>query len=268
MALDTYDNLKSAVLDVMHDNSQEFAAFASTAISLAEKRVIRDTDYAEYRETIVRAGAAADKNDILLGETIALNPVTAPLLSFPNVDTGIASFISLPGYEYFTQITTGIDSTSFLYFTNVWIEDSRGSKTKLEQVDISFIQEIQREVAFTEKTPRYYAINNGPRALLIAPYVKASDVKQFIIEYVRGPDALSSSNQTNIILEKAGDLLYAATLSEMAEYKMNWETKQFWNQKYESLLTSHLNTTRKERRDEGEDHRNVAVVKQTTAGGN
>ena len=264
----TYTDLKTQILSLLDDDSPEFVAYIPTAINLAEQRVIRDTDYVQYVTTSIVNPATGDFKDPDLGEQIdsGSTPEIVPVVNF--FDNGNVVGLTISDQQFLVKLTTGISGDTFLYFTNVYINNTVGTKSELRHVESSFIEEYLRQNKVVE-FPRFYAMNGGPEELIIAPLVSSVDFNTITLEYVKEPDPLvETTNETNILTQKANDLLYVAAISEMAQFMKNWETVGVWEQKYQSLLNGHLNTSRRERKDVGEGHNNPANVVQSATGAN
>ena len=157
------------------------------------------------------------------------------------------------------SVATGIvDDGVFLYFNHVFHNDK-----KLDRVDYSYIKEINRFETSVGTSASYYAFLDKPDTLFLSPPVSSGTLE---IVYTARPTKLEPGNQTNEIILNAPDALYYGTMVQMSLFMKNWETKGFWQEKYNEALTSHLNTTRRERTDVGQADRAPNVNSQSTGG--
>lgn len=162
---------------------------------------------------------------------------------------------SIPGGGIETIVSTGIADATFLYFDHVF-----NCGQKLDMVDYSFTKEIDIYESSAGTSASYYSFKNDPNTLYFAPPVS---VVQCEIVYTRRPEKLAAGVQTNDILKKAPELLLYASMIEMSLFQKNWETKGFWDEMYKNSLESNLNTTRRERHDVSQKHRNPANTQST-----
>jgi hypothetical protein len=153
-------------------------------------------------------------------------------------------------------VTTGIADNTFLYFKHVFYNGK-----KLDQVDVSFIREINRFETTPTNDPRYYAFFDDPNTLYISPKV---DTGNFEIMYTKKPDPLSAINATNEILGKAPDALFCRTMYEMAVFMKHPEMSNAYLGEYRQILESVLNLTRRERTDVGQSEMAEGVNTQSS----
>jgi hypothetical protein len=225
MGISTYTSLVHTLQEFIEDDSEEVSVMIPTAILLAEERLSKDLD---------------------------LKQLTVDTSARTSAITNVS--IAVSGIE--TRVSTGIDANSFLYFKNVYFNGE-----KLDQVDVSYTKEINRYEASAKASPRYYGFENTANTIVVAPPV--SSVK-FSITYNKKPTRLSNSVQTNTLMNKAPELLFYASMIELSRALKNWETINVWESTYTNLLTSNLNTTRRERTDIGQKHFSVNETQSTT----
>ena len=225
MGILTYTSLIRTIKDIIEDDSTEVSAFIPTAILLAQERVNKDIDTKKFART---------------------TSVTTSMIS--NVSIGVS------GYE--TIVSTCIQPQEFLSFRSVYFNGE-----KLDQVDVSFTKEINRYETTIGCSARYYAFLESPNKLYIAPPVSAG---KFSLQFNQRVPKLSSSNDTNVIIEEFPELLFYAALSEMSKFLKNWQTVGAWDNAYVNLLTTNLNTTRKERTEIGQKHMSTGETQSTT----
>lgn len=168
----------------------------------------------------------------------------------------LTSAISTAG----VSVSTGINDQDFLYFNHVFLNN-----TKLDSVDYSYVREINRYETSAGTSARYYAFLDDPNTIILAPPVSSGKVE---VVYTERPQRLGTTNETNELINNAPDVLFYATMVEMSLFMKNWETVNNWETYYTEAIRSHLNTTRRERRDVGQGHFAVGVDTQSTQGDN
>jgi hypothetical protein len=106
-------------------------------------------------------------------------------------------------------------------------------------------------------TPQFYADWDN-ETIIIAPTPSANiDVE---MEVVAQPSVLASSTQeTNWFTEFVGDMLFYATMREMARFNKNVEAKQDWEADYQEALSSYLTEADRTRRDDQQDSEPTAT---------
>lgn len=80
-----------------------------------------------------------------------------------------------------------------------------------------------------EGTPKYYGDNTVTSFILVP--TPDSDYP-YILRYIEKPAKLSVSNPTNYFIENCKDILFAACMSEMAEFMKAFNQKQIWDSDY------------------------------------
>jgi hypothetical protein len=221
------------------------ADYVDTAINLAETRVAEEADYERFRVSEsfnFLSGTDNETLDFLQGGSTPTN------------------------YEVVGQQTTTIDPSKFLWFVDVWYVDANGDRHKLEKVEQSFIEEY-RSNSTSYGIPKYYSIkDSSPEVLIFAPYALSTTITGLDVVYAAEANFLSSSNSTNVILQKVPNLLRVAALIEMSEFMKNRGAVDYWNMRYTADLARHLNVTRRERQDAGESEQRANINRQTSVG--
>lgn len=163
------------------------------------------------------------------------------------IETTTASafeLVSIPGGGVETQVSTGIKDTDFVYFNDVF-----HCGTKLDNVAYSFTKEFNQHETSAGTSARYYSMKATPSILYVSPPVS---VGLFEILFTKRAQPLTNGNQSNDLMAKAPELLYYGSMAEMSFFMKNWETKQFWDARFNEDLQLRLNMTRRERTDEGQ----------------
>jgi len=131
---------------------------------------------------------------------------------------------------------------------------------------VSFTDEDNRRTVLRKKTndfldvywpvrtsvgvPKYYADYDEDN-FVVAP-APTSAVSNFIIEYEGRPTPLSSSNQTNAFTDTCPDLLFYATMLEVAgTYSRNQQLFTRYAELYAATRDAINNESRRGRRDDG-----------------
>lgn len=121
------------------------------------------------------------------------------------------------------------------------------STTYLEKKTTEFIRDYW-PTRTALGTPKFYA-DWDASTVIIAPTPSVNiDVE---MEVVAQPSVLASATQeTNWFTDFVGDMLFYATMKEMARFNKNIEAKQDWEADYQESLASYLNEARRHRRDD------------------
>jgi hypothetical protein len=207
--IEKFDRLREMVLAEIEDDSSEVTDFFTAALYTAEVKVANDLDMNRMQQTV--SGALTSTNTS--GRYSEVRPVSS------------------------------INDGTFQYYNHVFANGK-----KLKKLDYSAIKEINRLETSVASEPSYWAYQSKASALMIAPPVSVSGTT-FEINYTKKPRPLSWSNSVNILIEAAPDLLFSQTMIRMSTFLHNWETVGYWTDEYERLLASHLNTTRRERKE-------------------
>lgn len=234
---ETYTDLKQALVDKLELYSQESMEFLPTAIFLAEEKVAVDVGYDRIN--------VVEEFDIT-SDAIRREPLIA---------AGV--YLGYSGEDEIHRVTTSIDPDTFLHFNNVYAMVFPTVNTKLERVDMSFIEEF-RTSQRSKARPKYYAIEEGdPRSIHLAPTGTNFDTggASFVAlkcDYARKPPKLTEDVPTNILLKKVPGLLYQAALIEMASFAKMDQEYQTFTQGYNELLQAHRITVKQEDMDVGQ----------------
>lgn len=241
--LNTYEQLKTAILNKLETQAQDSVNYVPTAVWLAEERVSRDIGY--ERISVVEDFEVQD-------DDIREMPVI------------VGDFYMGPSeaFEIF-KVTTNILPDQFLSFENVYVNVFPNVRQKLTRVDMSFIEEFLNS-SENNQIPRYYSYEKGdPTQIYLAPCptsnLNINQIEGIRCEYNRKPDKLSDSNSTNILLKKVPDLLFAAGIIEMCSYIKNFEDLPNYKSEYQSLLLQHAIHSQHERKDVGKDYNRTDI---------
>lgn len=225
MSIETYTELKSAIAEIIEDDSVEVSAFIPKAIYIAEERLSRDLDLKTLHDTTI---------------------------------VSVVTNTSIPGGGIETKVSTNITPTHFIEFNHIFQNGN-----KLDNVDYSFVKEVNQWESSLGTSARYYAFKQYPNVIYCAPPVSSGT---FEINFKKRPTKLSNNNTSNDLLARMPDLLLYRSLIEMSLFLKNWETVQFWQTLYDSALETALNVGRKERMDIGQKHEATGVNMQSTTG--
>lgn len=163
-------------------------------------------------------------------------------LDLPDIETKITGSISaetLPkpvGYSYVNYLNL--------------IQNNR--KIKLKSRSEEFINDYWPDPSTTD-VPKYYA-DSGLSTFTIAPTPDA--LYNYELKYGKEPNRLTSSNQTNYYTDYCDNILYAATMIEMAKFMKAFTQVPIWEESYLTKASDWNMLMSRRRRDSGEAPRN------------
>ncbi len=105
-------------------------------------------------------------------------------------------------------------------------------------------------------TPKYYA-DLDKTTIIVAPTPNTN--QKLVFNYSKTNTYLSSSNQTNNIIDYYQDLLFKATLVEQCKFARMPEAMQMYEQDYLILLANISEETRRERTDNTSPRNRVQI---------
>lgn len=131
---------------------------------------------------------------------------------------------------------------AFLY------DSSSGKEKRLKHVTDDYLRDFWPYPSQTAE-PRFYAQDYDNTSLIVAP----TPDKTYTLRLSCAADItpISVSNQTNYFTANCGELLYYATMIEMAIYTRNSRQKADFEEKYTNGLIALNNQGRRGRRDDG-----------------
>lgn len=95
--------------------------------------------------------------------------------------------------------------------------------------------------------PKYYSDRDGS-FFRLAP--TPASAYRFSLSYVEKPERLSPTVSVNKFTQRCPDALFYATMSNVAEFMKDYNTRAVWESKYETARDGVNNQARRERKDE------------------
>jgi len=176
---------------------------------------------------------------IALAEDLLFKEIDLPDLEIKSTGSlviGSSTLTKPTGYEFANYITITVGSNKYFlkkrledYLTNYWPNES------------------------TTGVPKYYADSSSTQFKL-APTPDATYAYE--IKYTSKPTKLSTSNQTNYFVTSCADMLYFATLVEVALFMKAFDQARVWSEAYSSLKEAWNTSGVRTRRDNGSVPRN------------
>jgi hypothetical protein len=208
-------------------------SFTYSSMKAAAAAVAEDTgaDFAAYFDTALQLAQSRMTRDLdALGyQAIAVTSVSGGdmFISKPDVPSQARIVKSLV-YSW----TSEVSMSPLLKKTTEFIRDYWPTRTALG-------------------TPLFYA-DWDATTIIIAPTPSANiDVE---MEVVAQPSVLASGTQeTNWFTDFVGDMLFFATMKEMARFNKNVEAKQDWESSYVEARAAYLAEADRTRRDDQQD---------------
>lgn len=162
-------------------------------------------------------------------------------LDWPELDSDTTGFIT-------TTSSGPLLPTDWEYIKFVQIKVGQQRKLLRRKSDDFLIDywpdETQRE------EPKYYSLNADTGTLKLAP--NPDQTYEYLIRSVNKPPRLSTTNQTNIFITKAPEVLFYACMCECARFLKMWQQEQIWEQTYQQRALSWSKQTQRQRRDDGD----------------
>lgn len=216
MGVQTYTSLVQTIKDIIEDDSSEVSDYVPTAVFLAEEILAKDLDMSR------------------LEVTVSLQPT-----------------VSASAYnQAYTQLypVSTINDKDFLYFNHI-LQNGR----KLTKVDYSYIEEFNRQEGTSSygTSAEYWGFNATPSVIQIAPAVSGR-VTNFKCNYTKRPTKLTAGETSNELIRSAPELLLYQSMVQMSSFLKHWETMATWQTQYQQSLQSHLNVSRRERKEVGQ----------------
>ena len=119
-------------------------------------------------------------------------------------------------------------------------------QTTLVLKDLSYVQDYWPNQTLKD-VPKYYA-NYSSTHFKVAPTPDAAYAYTYL--YSQQPTKLSTSNLTNYFTDKCKDILFAATMSEMAKFMKAWSQVPLWEQTYKEAAGNWNIAMKRVRRDD------------------
>ena len=102
--------------------------------------------------------------------------------------------------------------------------------------------------------PKYYSLDGDSGKLKVVPPADAT--YEYTIRSVNSPTKLSTTNQTNIFIVEAPELLFHACMVACARFLKMWDQVPIWEQAYLTSQRSWNGQAQRQRRDDGETPHN------------
>jgi len=115
-----------------------------------------------------------------------------------------------------------------------------------------YIMDFWPNASLTD-VPKYYA-DEGQSAFIIAPTPNSNYA--YTLKYTAAPTKLSTTNATNYFVINCADILYYATMVELARFMKAWSQVQFWQQQYALVRDAWNIEASRKRRDDSDTPQN------------
>jgi hypothetical protein len=207
--------------------------FTFSSMKTAVKAVAEDdgAEFEAYYETALMLAQSRITRNL---DSLGFQVIAATSVS------GGDMFITKPNIPNATRVVKS------LVFS--WADET--STTALEKKTTEFIRDYW-PTRTALGTPKFYA-DWDASTVIIAPTPSVNiDVE---MEVVAQPSVLASSTQeTNWFTDFVSDMLFYATMKEMARFSKNVEAKQDWEESYQESLAAYLVEADRTRREDAAD---------------
>jgi hypothetical protein len=164
---------------------------------------------------------------------------------WPELDTDTVGFVT-------TTSPGPLLPTDWEYIKYVQIKVGQQRKLLRRKSDDFLVDywpdETQRE------EPKYYSLDADSGRLKLAP--NPDQTYEYTIRSLNKPPRLSTTNQTNIFMDKAPEVLFYACMCECSRFLKMWQQEQIWEQSYQERIGSWTKQTQRQRRDDGDTPQN------------
>jgi hypothetical protein len=166
-------------------------------------------------------------------------------IDWPELDSDTTGFIT-------TTSSGPLLPTDWEYIKFVQIKVGQQRKLLRRKSDDFLIDYWPDETQQDE--PKYYSLNADTGRLKVAP--NPDQTYEYLIRSVNKPPRLSTTNQTNIFMDKAPEVLFNACMCECARFLKMWQQVQIWEQIYQERAMGWMKQTQRQRRDDGDTPQN------------